>query len=74
MYMLPPVDNWSKLENMEQASNLELVLHPDGFLQIYVLDAHAENFVRIPAYSMTSEIQDTNNSTKQILYEAVKID
>ena len=52
--------------------NLELVLHPDGFLQIYVLDAHAENFVRIPAYSMTFEIQDTNNSTKQILCEAVE--
>ena len=28
--------------------NLELLLHPDGFLKIYVLDAHAENFVRIP--------------------------
>ncbi len=52
--------------------NLELVLHPDGFLQIYVLDAHAENFVRIPAYSMTFEIQDFNNSTKQILCEAVE--
>ena len=52
--------------------NLELVLHPDGFLQIYVLDAHAENFVRIPAYSMTFEIQDINNSTKQILCEAVE--
>ena len=38
--------------------NLELVLHADGFLQIYVLDAHAENFVRIPAYSMSFEIQD----------------
>ena len=52
--------------------NLELVLHPDGFLQIDVLDAHAENFVRIPAYSMTFEIQDINNSTKQILCEAVE--
>ena len=44
----------------------------NGFLQIYVLDAHAENFVRIPAYSMTFEIQDFNNSTKQILCEAVE--
>ena len=28
--------------------NLELVLHPDGFLQIYVLDAHAENSFVFP--------------------------
>ena len=52
--------------------NLELVVHPDGFLQIYVLDAHAENFVRIPAYSMTFEIQNININNKQILCEAVE--
>ena len=52
--------------------NLELLLHPDGFLKIYVLDAHAENFVRIPAYSMTFEIQGENNSTKQIICEGIE--
>jgi hypothetical protein len=43
--------------------NLELLLHPDGFLQIYVLDAHAENFVRIPAPSILITIPGENNST-----------
>ena len=43
-----------------------------AFLKIYVLDAHAENFVRIPAYSMTFEIQGENNSTKQIICEGIE--
>lgn len=43
--------------------NLELLLHPDGFLQIYVLDAHAENFVRIPAPSILITVPSENNST-----------
>ena len=43
--------------------NLELLLHPDGFLQIYVLDAHAENFLRIPAPSIMITILVENNST-----------
>lgn len=51
--------------------NLELVLHPDGFLQIYVLDAHAENFVRISSQSIDFEIKDSNNTIKQFTCEAV---
>ncbi len=43
--------------------NLELLLHPDGFLQIYVLDAHAENFVRITAPSILISIPSENNPT-----------
>ena len=43
--------------------NLELLLHPDGFLQIYVLDTHAENFVRIPAPSILINVLGENNST-----------
>ena len=51
--------------------NLELVLHPDGFLQIYVLDAHAENFVRIPAPSIEIEIPGEGNSSRTLLCEPV---
>lgn len=51
--------------------NLELVLHPDGFLQIYVLDAHAENFVRIPAPSIEIEIPVEGNSSRTLLCEPV---
>lgn len=51
--------------------NLELVLHPDGFLQIYVLDAHAENFVRIPAPSIEIEIPVEGNASRTLLCEPV---
>ena len=51
--------------------NLELVLHPDGFLQIYVLDAHAENFVRIPAPSIEIEILVEGNASRTLLCEPV---
>lgn len=43
--------------------NLELLLNPDGFLQIYVLDAHAENFVRISAPSIIISVPSENNPT-----------
>lgn len=51
--------------------NLELVLHADGFLQIYVLDAHAENFVRIPAPSIEIEIPVEGNASRTLLCEPV---
>ena len=44
--------------------NLELVLHEDGFLKIYVLDSCAENFLRIPASSIDIEVTDENNNSK----------
>jgi hypothetical protein len=51
--------------------NLELVLHEQGFLQIYVLDAHVQNFVRISANSIDIEITDQNGNTKNITCEPV---
>ena len=51
--------------------NLELVLHPDGFLQIFVLDAHAENFVRIPALSIEIEIPGEGNASRTLHCEPV---
>ena len=40
-------------------------------MQIYVLDAHAENFVRISSQSIDFEIKDSNNTIKQFTCEAV---
>lgn len=51
--------------------NLELVLQSDGFLQIYVLDAHAENFVRIAAETIEVEVLDLNQSSSKIFCKAV---
>lgn len=51
--------------------NLELVLHEQGFLQVYVLDAHVQNFVRISANSIDIEITDQNGNTKNITCEPV---
>ena len=51
--------------------NLELVLHEDGFLQIYVLDAHVDNFVRISAGSIDIKITDSNGTEKTISCEPV---
>tara|TARA_B110000914_G_C15403856_1_gene418550 strand:- start:315 stop:794 length:480 start_codon:yes stop_codon:yes gene_type:complete len=52
--------------------NLELVLHEEGFLQIYVLDAHVQNFVRISANSIDIEITNQNGTTKNITCEPVE--
>ena len=52
--------------------NLELVLHEQGFLQIYVLDAHVQNFVRISANSIDIEITDQNGTEKIITCEPVE--
>ena len=51
--------------------NLELVLHEHGFLQIYVLDAHVDNFVRISAGSIDIKITDSNGTEKTISCEPV---
>jgi hypothetical protein len=52
--------------------NLELILEPEGVLQIYILDAHAENFVRISAESIVVELLDHNQSTSKIICKAVE--
>ena len=56
----------------ESGFNLELVLHEQGFLQIYVIDACAENFIRISANSIDIEFTDENNNTKTILCEPIE--
>ena len=50
---------------------MELVLNSDGFLSIYILDAHAEDFVRIPAHSITFDIQENNQSVQRIACNGV---
>ena len=52
--------------------NLELVLLEQGFLQVYVMDSCAENFVRISATSIDIEVTDENNNTKTILCEPIE--
>lgn len=52
--------------------NLELVLEPEGNLRIFILDAHAENFVRIAEESIVVEILDRNHSTTKIICQAVE--
>ena len=51
--------------------NLELVQHFDGFLQIYILDAHAENFVRIQSESIELTMPAENNTVRRIILEAI---
>lgn len=51
--------------------NLELVLHEQGFLQIFVLDAHVQNFVRISANSIDIEVTEQNGTTKIITCEPI---
>jgi hypothetical protein len=52
--------------------NLELVLHEQGFLQIYVLDAHVQNFIRISANSIDIEITDQNGTARIITCEPIE--
>ncbi len=52
--------------------NLELVLHEQGFLQIYVFDAHVQNFVRISANSIDIEITDQNGTARIITCEPIE--
>ena len=51
--------------------NLELCLHQEGFLQIYVLDAHAENFVRIAQPTIEVLIPDANGTQKPLVCDAM---
>ncbi len=51
--------------------NLELVHHFDGFLQIYILDAHAENFVRIGGDFIELTMPGENNTVDRIICEAI---
>lgn len=52
--------------------NLELVLHEQGFLQIYVFDAHVQDFVRISANSIDIEITDQNGTSRIITCEPIE--
>ena len=52
--------------------NLELVLHEQGFLQIYVFDAHVQNFVRISANSIDIEITDQNGTSRILTCEPIE--
>jgi hypothetical protein len=51
--------------------NLELLIQSDGFLHIYILDAHADNFVRIAAETIEVEVLDPNQSSPKIICKAV---
>jgi hypothetical protein len=51
--------------------NLELCLHEEGFLQIYVLDAHAEGFVRIAQPTIEVIIPDANGTQKTLVCDAM---
>lgn len=62
----------TSLGKHESGFNLELVLHEQGFLQIYIMDACAENFVRISANSIDIELTDENNNTKIIICEPIE--
>ena len=51
--------------------NLELFLHDQGFLQVYVLDAHAEEFVRIEQPTIEILATDANGSSKTFVCDAI---
>ena len=51
--------------------NLELCLHDEGFLQIYVLDAHAEGFVRIAQPTIEVIIPDANGTQQTLVCDAM---
>ena len=51
--------------------NLELFLHEDGFLQVFILDAHAENAVRIAQSTIEVVTTDTNGSGKIFVCDAI---
>jgi hypothetical protein len=51
--------------------NLELFLHEQGFLQIYVWDAHVDNLVRIAPEKIEVLIPDANGSQKILVCDAI---
>ena len=51
--------------------DLELCLHDEGFLQIYVLDAHAEGFVRIAQPTIEVIIPDANGTQQTLVCDAM---
>ena len=52
--------------------NLELVLHPEGFLQIFILDAHAEDFVRISSSSIDIDILQEDGSSRVLVCKPIE--
>jgi len=51
--------------------NLELLENPEGKLEIYVLDAHAENHVRISQPFLELSLIDANGSANPLLLQAI---
>ena len=51
--------------------NLELFLHEQGFLQIYVWDAHVDNLVRIESEKIEVLIPDANGTQKTLVCDAI---
>ena len=50
--------------------NLELFLHEQGFLQIYVWDTHVDNLVRIAPGKIEVLISDANGTPKTLVCDA----
>jgi len=69
----PPPHGGMLVELGEHGSgyNLELFLHEQGFLQIYVWDAHVENLVRIAPEKIEVLIPDANGTQKTLVCDAI---
>jgi hypothetical protein len=51
--------------------NLELLENPEGKLEIYVLDAHAENHIRISQPFLELSLIDANRSANPLVLQAI---
>lgn len=69
----PPPHGGMLVELGEHGSgyNLELFLHEQGLLQIFVWDAHVEDFVRITPETIEVLIPDANGTQKTLVCEAI---
>ena len=69
----PPPHGGMLVELGEHGSgyNLELFLHDEGFLQIYVWDAHVDNLVRIETEKIEVLIPDANGAQKTLVCDAI---
>ena len=69
----PPPHGGMLVELGEHGSGyqLELFLHEQGFLQIYVWDTHVKNLVRIAPEKIEVLIPDANGTQKTLICEAI---
>lgn len=51
--------------------NLELLQNPEGKFEVYVLDAHAENHVRISQPFLELSLIDANGSASPLVLQAI---